>query len=316
MSIIIITILLEVTLRFLGFEPWTYIKQDLNEPITNQYHPKIGWKPKEGIYIFPPFSKNGKYTKFTILKDGSRFSGKISGDSEVDVLFIGGSFTQGWAVDDQETFPWFFQKKLPNLKVKNYGVGGYGTYQSFLLLEEILKKKNNIKIIIYSYIKAHPSRNIGDASWLSYLNKYSRRGHLSLPYVELDKNGNLIEHEPVEYLKLPFREYSALITRLEKKIMRIKLYSKYKDKTKITQKIILEMKKLSEKNGSKFIFANLDSVKDDLIPYIEFSKKNKITFTDCGYTDVTDDYIVENDGHPNHKMHKLYADCIYNIVFN
>ena len=134
MSIIIITILLEVTLRFLGFEPWTYIKQDLNEPITNQYHSKIGWKPKEGIYIFPPFSKNGKYTKLTILKDGSRFSGKISGDSEVDVLFIGGSFTQGWAVDDQETFPWFFQKKIPNLKVKNYGVGGYGTYQSFLLL--------------------------------------------------------------------------------------------------------------------------------------------------------------------------------------
>ena len=126
----------------------------------------------------------------------------------------------------------------------------------------------------------------------------------------------MIEHEPIEYIKLPFREYSALITRLEKKIMRIRLYSKYKDKTKITQKIILEMKKLSEKNESKFIFVNLDSVKDDLNPYIEFSINNKITFTDCGYTDAMDDYIVENDGHPNHKMHKLYAECIYNIVFN
>ena len=315
-SIFLIAILLEVALRFLGFEPWTYYKHDLNEPITNQYHSKIGWESKEGIYIFPPFSENGKYTKFTILKDGSRFSGKMSNDSEGDVVFIGGSFTQGWAVDDQETFSWFLQKKLTNLKVKNYGVGGYGTYQSFLLLEDILKNKNNIKIIIYSYIGAHPARNIGDASWLSNLSKFSRREYPSLPYAELDKNGNLIKHKPVKYLKLPFREYSALVTRLEKKIMRIRFYSKYKDKTKITQKIILEMKKLSEKNGSKFIFVNLDPNKDDLIPYIKFSKKNKITFVDCGYAAVTDDYRVENDGHPNHKLHKIYSDCIYNGAFN
>ena len=151
---------------------------------------------------------------------------------------------------------------------------------------------------------------------MSNLSKFSRREYPSLPYAELDKNGNLIKHKPVKYLKLPFREYSALVTRLEKKIMRIRFYSKYKDKTKITQKIILEMKKILEKNGSKFIFVNLDPNKDDLIPYIKFSKKNKITFVDCGYAAVTDDYRVENDGHPNHKLHKIYSDCIYNGAFN
>ena len=310
-SIILISIFLEIGLRVLGFKPWKYIKRDLDEPITNQYDSKIGWKPKEGVYTFPPFSQNGKHTKFTVLKDGSRFSGKIKNNFEGEAALIGGSFTQGWAVDDKETFSWFLQKKLKKIKIKNYGVGGYGTYQSFLLLEDLLKKENKIKIVIYFYINAHNSRNVGDASWLSHLSKYSRRGHLFLPYATLNSNGDLVRKKPLKYLKLPFREYSSLITRLEKKIMRIKLYSKNKDKTKITQKIILEMKKISEKNGSKFIFVNLDSFKDNLISYIEFSKKNNITFIDCGYENATDEHRVKNDGHPNYKLHKIYADCIY-----
>ena len=49
--------------------------------------------------------------------------------------------------------------------------------------------------------------------------------------------------------------------------------------------------------------------------YIEFSKKNKIQFVDCGYTEVTDEHRVENDGHPNYILHKIYADCIYDSVF-
>tara|TARA_Y100000590_G_scaffold33844_1_gene37052 strand:+ start:2485 stop:3477 length:993 start_codon:yes stop_codon:yes gene_type:complete len=314
-SIILISIFLEIGLRVLGFKPWKYIKRDLDEPITNQYDSKIGWKPKEGVYTFPPFSQNGKHTKFTVLKDGSRFSGKIKNNFEGEAALIGGSFTQGWAVDDKETFSWFLQKKLKKIKIKNYGVGGYGTYQSFLLLEDLLKKENKIKIVIYFYINAHNSRNVGDASWLSHLSKYSRRGHLFLPYATLNSNGDLVRKKPLKYLKLPFREYSSLITRLEKKTMRIKMYSKYKDEIKITEKIIVKINELSKKNKSKFFFINLDSNKSNLASQIKFSKENNIKFFDCGYAEINDDYRVENDGHPNKKLHKIYADCIFNSIF-
>ena len=315
LAIFLLIIFLEISLRALGFEPWSNVKHDLNEPITNQYDSKIGWRPKEGNYIFNPFSKDGKFTNFTILEDGSRITGKTKKKSLDEVLFIGGSFTQGWAVDDQETFTWVLQKKLKDLNIKNHGVGGYGTYQSFLLLEEILKNNNNIKIIVYSYINAHLSRNIGDASWLSNLNKFSKRGHLSLPYADLDAYGNLIKNNPTEYIKLPFREHSALVTRLEKKIMRIKFYSKHNNKKNILNKITIEMKNLSEKNGSKFFFVNLDPDKENFSSYNTFFKKNKINFADCGYSPITDDYRVKNDGHPNNKLHKIYAECIYDSVF-
>ena len=39
--------------------------------------------------------------------------------------------TQGWAIDDNETYPWKLQKRYPSLNVLNYGTGGYGSYQSF-----------------------------------------------------------------------------------------------------------------------------------------------------------------------------------------
>ena len=35
----------------------------------------------------------------------------------------------------------------------------------------------------------------------------------------------------------------------------------------------------------------------------------------CGY-ELTEEYQVKGDGHPNNKAHILYADCIYNGVEN
>ena len=75
-AIFVSIILLEVLLRVLNFDPWILYESDLDEPTTNKYDTKIGWKPKEGIYIFPPKTADANSTTFTILKDGSRFNGK------------------------------------------------------------------------------------------------------------------------------------------------------------------------------------------------------------------------------------------------
>ena len=146
-TIFISLIIIELLLRAFGFETLKYREYDLKQPTTNKYHPILGWKPKEGVYDFPPYIKNGNYTKFTILKDGNRYSGKSTTNVKGDIIFIGGSYGQGWAVNDEETFSYLFQKKLSNFKVKNYSVTGYGSFQSLLMLEEILKKNRNVKRI-------------------------------------------------------------------------------------------------------------------------------------------------------------------------
>ena len=313
-SIIFIIFFLELMIRLLGYGPWETIKTDLFEPITYEYNEELGWKPKEGVYIFPPWSSNGKYTKLTVLENGNRFSGEPSSPSIGEVLLIGGSATQGWAVDDKETFSWFLQKKLNNLKVNNYGVGAYGTYQSLLLLESIMKNRNDIKYVIYGFIKHHEVRNIAHGSWLHLLTKYSRRGHLALPYASLNKDNKLVKNPPVQYISLPFREQSALIAKVEKKIMKMKSISRDNNKTRIAQEILLEMKKVSELNKSKFVFVFLHSNPKILNSYSNYLKKNNILFINCSYPE-TSEYQVEKEGHPNAKLHQLWANCIYDQIF-
>ena len=58
-AIFVSIILLEILLRALNFDPWILYEDDLDEPTNNKYDAKIGWKPKEGVYDFPPYTKDG-----------------------------------------------------------------------------------------------------------------------------------------------------------------------------------------------------------------------------------------------------------------
>ena len=48
---------------------------------------------------------------------------------------------------NKESFVSLFQNQNPEYKIKNFAVGGYGTYQSLLMQERILGYKKNIKVI-------------------------------------------------------------------------------------------------------------------------------------------------------------------------
>jgi lysophospholipase L1-like esterase len=53
------------------------------------------------------------------------------------VLAVGDSFTEGWEVDDNESWPAYLEK-LTEMAVVNGGVGGYGTDQIILRTEQLL----------------------------------------------------------------------------------------------------------------------------------------------------------------------------------
>ncbi len=140
LSLIFAILIVEAGLRINGIDPWKY-KILKKQPVINKFDKIIGWSPKPGIYDFEAYSPNGKDFKFTILEDGSRYSGLKKNTNNNEIVFLGGSVTQGWAVDDKENFTWYIQNRLSNYNIKNYGVSGYGTYQSYLMLDRVLKKK-------------------------------------------------------------------------------------------------------------------------------------------------------------------------------
>ena len=231
-----------------------------------------------------------------------------------EIAILGGSLTWGWGVNDSETFAWKLQKKITKYNVTNYAAGGYGTYQSLLKLEELLSEKNDIKHVICMFVPHHEVRNIGDEFWLRTLTKFSKRGYVSLPYASLGKDRELIRHPPISYIKLPMRESSAIVNKIEKRIMKIKLNSNHKNRVEITKKILEKMSNLANKNNIDFLFVNISSSSNDIADYLNFFNENQINYKNCNF-EATEDLVVKGEGaHPNDKMHSKYSECIYNYL--
>ncbi len=308
-SIIFVFIIFEIGLRILGEKvDKKNIVDTSHEPIIYEKHDEIGWVHKEGSYKFLPWSEYGKITNFNINKDLSR-SAENASKNEEKIIFIGGSLTQGWAVDDNENFVSIIQNKTNNYNTINFGVGGYGGYQSLLLLEKIIKF-DKLNYVIYGFIKHHEYRNVASGSWVYLLNKFSGRGHVKIPYADIDKQGNLIRNLPIGKIKIPFSDYSVFLSKIEKKILKMKSQKREKKRFDISKKIILNMKQIVENKNGKFIFLNLNNMSEiHLSRYKKFLKTNNIEFFNCPFP-VGKEFSVIGEGHPNEKGHFVVAECI------
>jgi len=192
-------------------------------------------------------------------------------------------------------------------KIKNFAVGGYGAYQSLLMQERILGFKKNIKLVVYGFIDHHELRNVAAGSWMYLLNKFSSRGHVKLPYVSINEFEKIERHKPIEYINLPFRKKSALVAKIEKKIMKLKSNQREKDKFIISKKIIQLMKINSEKINSEFIVLMLDNNEESFNNYKKYFLKEKINFVKCNFPAGE---VVKGEGHPNAKAHGFVANCL------
>ena len=264
---------LELVLRISGDSPRIDNLGRSSDPIIYKNDNNIGWVHKTGKYQFKPWSNEGKITNFTIEKDGSR-KNSVQKNSGANILFFGGSLTQGWAVDDEETFTKHFQELNKDFRVLNYGVGGYGGYQSLKLQKKISKNLDKIYHIVYGFIDHHEVRNVAAGSWMYLLNKYSTRGHVSVPYGSIE-NGQLKENPPIKYIKIPLSEYSALIAKIEKRLMKLKSNKREKDQFEISKLIITEMSNHAKQLNSKFSVLMLDSSEESLSKYSNFFKKKR-----------------------------------------
>ena len=312
-TVILILSLIEISLRLTGSSPRIIHDFALNEPVTNIPDENLGWSPKVGQHIFKPWSEDGKITKFTINKDKSRVTGSENFQKK-KIIFIGGSLTQGWAVDDLETFSSFIQRRNQKYKIGNFGVGGYGGFQSLLLLEKIFNNYNDIELVIYGYIPHHEVRNVAAGSWMYLLNFFSTRGFVKLPYASIDKENNLVKNKPIKYIKLPFGNRSALIAKLEKKIMKIKSLQREYKKFEISKSIIKEMNKISIEKNSEFKFLILENLtKEKFDKYKKFLIKNNISLINCPVPHG-DEYVVRGEGHPSALAHKITSECIYKEI--
>ncbi|BBM87405.1 SGNH/GDSL hydrolase family protein [Candidatus Uabimicrobium amorphum] len=300
-SLISVFLFSELVLRILGYLPFQAI-DNLDTPVMFEYDHYLGWRNKKGNYTF---QLHGDNINTTILHNRTRVTGEKQGDLQKKIICIGGSYTQGWAISDNETYPWKIQKKFRNFDVLNYGTSGYGTYQSLLLLKNIIPKTKSPKIVIYGFIDHHEQRNIARQDWLLLLSNLSKRNHIYTPYVSLAKNKKLAFHPPEKYPKWPFSHYSSFISMVNRKYVYIKTMSR-RHQRKITKELLSLMNKYCDRSNIILLIAILKANDDMKKQYISFFKKNDIYYVDCVFP-FTADMVVKGDGHPNGKLNTLWA---------
>lgn len=309
LSLILILALSEGLLRMIGFKPWIYESMDANEPIMHEPDPVLGWRNKKGSYIVPPYHPSGKNIHVTFLENGQRYTGVNSNPIEGELVIVGGSVTQGWAISDNETYPWKLQEHYPSLNVLNYGTGAYGSYQSLLVLEQELPRLTSPKLVIYGFIAHHEVRNVAPAEWLRGLSSFSRRGHVDVPFATFDDDKGLVRYRPERYLSLPFRESLAIVALFEKAYMKIKTRKRSLQRRIVTRKVLLQMKRVSDEFGAAFVVVLLHVKGRAKNYYMNFFNENNIQFIDCVYN-MSNKMRVPGEGHPNGKMNTRWAECI------
>jgi hypothetical protein len=88
-------------------------------------------------------------------------------DPRPEIWILGDSFINGWGNDDQTTMPFFLQRYLPDRRIVNYAVSGYGNVQAYLQLNRDLPRATpGPEAIVVGYADYYNERNVAASTRL------------------------------------------------------------------------------------------------------------------------------------------------------
>lgn len=299
----------EVAVRAYGGKPWKYVGLATGIPPTHAADPVLGWHPKPGRYEIPPFSPRGAPTTITIGPERTRSVGRAPRDELPTLALFGDSFTFGWAVSDEETYAARLQERLPSWTIQNWGVQGYGTYQSLLRMRRYLASHPPPARILYGYFPSHEIRNVAHPVFTSALEQHSRHGLVAMPFATVDEEGRLIEHPPEAWPDWPLKEHLAIVSLLREWWMYWSRGGRLAQARDVMHRILLEMMSLVQRHGSSFGVVLLSGSPEQVAHYENFLAQHEIETIDCARR-LTPDLQVPGDGHANARLHSMWAECI------
>lgn len=234
--------------------------------------------------------------------------------SQLDTLYkpeiwiFGCSFTHGWGVNDDETWPWRLQRQFPHYRVVNFATSGYGNLHSRLQLEHALTTGHKPELVILAYAGFHDQRNTANGFWMKTLSTFGVLGEYGYPYARW--KGETLETaiKPIGYSGLPGMKGSALMHFLDN----LKNYAEDHGLAShgVSQHLIGEIHELSQEAGADFLLAGItqDPATSDMLAFFE---SQAVPVVDMA-VDLTDPALsfLPVDPHPNPAAHLLYAQAV------
>ncbi|MGB1040805.1 MAG: hypothetical protein ACPGVD_08035, partial [Flavobacteriales bacterium] len=250
----------EIALRIVGGKPYE------NETYKIEITPRNAFIGDDslGIALNPGQYKIKLNDTIEFITTHTAEGRRIVDENKIDstsIVSLGCSFTYGYGVNDKENFTSLLQSHFPTHKLMNYGVPGYGTVQSYLQLQQILKSEKIPEVVILNFSSYHLDRNaltpyyrralkIGfsqSMDFIDFLMDDSR-----FPYVS-DENKKEIKFENWNELYQDWtgRNYFASINYLQTAVD--KVITEKMDLQTISVSLIKKMNDLCAKEGCKFV---------------------------------------------------------------
>lgn len=250
-----------------------------------QFDPICGYRGIPGR-VAPQVHRDFSVTYRIDQAGWRRMPAPRSEGSHGEIWFVGCSFTFGIGVEDDETYPWVLATKAwPNVRVRNFSAGGWGTTNAYLALRDQLQRLPKPDCVVYGWIRHHRRRNYLRRSW------FLREGnaHWLIPRFDLDTQGQL--------------EYRGLVPRSQ---------AQAKDgpelnqiETRLTVKLIEEMRRVCTERGVPFVLLVLMTGRDPVLEQLRRDSTVRIL-------DVSESChpVHPHDGHPTAEAHRGIASAV------
>lgn len=301
----------EIIFRFLGHEPRRIIVEEEHDPQWSQPAPVVGWINRRGKFVSGEFG--AAIMSFT--EDGRRFDPAENASAAHKIYIFGDSFSQGYGVDDFSTYSHFLNLKLGGV-VSNFGVGGYGAYQSLLRMRQVLSDPDKVrpKLVIYSLIQHHSSRDAALLNWILSLSTNDRAWYVP-PHLRYSRSGNSWIEMPAHEIAIwPFETRLASIAALHKAFLGLTYDASIEEGKAATLHAIKLMQEEADKYGVRFLLVILEGTAHRSIK-IRFNQ-DEIAHLRCVQDDLYSNpkKTTQYYGHPSVIAHKEWAECIGNWI--
>src|SRR5271166_2773158 len=109
-----------------------FVSPPVAESLYTEYDRDLGWVNLPNVYL-PNMYGRGKYLKTNSqrFRNNEDFPQQVP-PGKTRILCSGDSFTLGFGVDNDHTWPQLLATRAPNIETVNMGQGGYGADQAYL----------------------------------------------------------------------------------------------------------------------------------------------------------------------------------------
>lgn len=317
----------ELVLRIQGFSPSTYKLIQLKDSDGVRCTPPdfwmldsiVGFKYRSGSY---DCMLNGMIEfKFNQDIDGSRLTGSSlekRNNSQSMIHLYGCSVAWGHGLNDNQTCAWILQDSLPNLSVRNYGVGAWSTVQCIQYFKQQLCLYNRPDKVVLLYGFFHHMRNTISWVWRKQMMAFSEQSdnrklfeQMCLPKASLEIDGGL----NIEYLdfddmtrNIPGTGKLCVINYIND-IYQSRFVDSDIDSEHLEVAIIREFNSMCQTEGIELIVAGVLG-DENTLNVLQLLSEDGIAVVDVS-VDLSDSkWRIHGDGHPNEAANLHFANCI------